>query len=114
MIEPGSVLQALVTGMFGIQSQPTAGEVLAWLLVRSADDDLRAVADAAAGIGRGPTVASAAHVAPSCCWSQRAAAPASGSGGGSDGGKVTEVSITNAGCQPPKLDGARRQTSPSR
>ena len=32
VIEPGSVLQALVTGMFGIQTQPTVGEVLAWLL----------------------------------------------------------------------------------
>jgi high-affinity iron transporter len=31
LIKPGSVMSALVTGMFGIQPKPTVGEVLVWL-----------------------------------------------------------------------------------
>ena len=31
LIEPGSVQSALITGMFGIQPEPTVGEVLVWL-----------------------------------------------------------------------------------
>ena len=30
LIEPGSVQSALITGMFGIQPEPTVGEVLVW------------------------------------------------------------------------------------
>jgi len=32
LIKPGSVQSALITGMFGIQSKPTTGEVLVWFL----------------------------------------------------------------------------------
>jgi len=31
LIDPGSVQSALVTGMFGIQPEPTWGELLVWL-----------------------------------------------------------------------------------
>lgn len=31
LIKPGTVASALITGMFGIQPQPTVGEALAWL-----------------------------------------------------------------------------------
>jgi len=31
LIDPGSVQSALITGMFGIQPEPTVGEVLVWL-----------------------------------------------------------------------------------
>ena len=46
LVEPGSVQSALITGMFGIQPEPTVGEVLVWLALRHADDDLRAAAAA--------------------------------------------------------------------
>jgi high-affinity iron transporter len=32
LIDPGSVQSALITGMFGIQPEPTVGEVLVFLL----------------------------------------------------------------------------------
>jgi high-affinity iron transporter len=32
LVDPGSVGSSLLTGMFGIQPQPTVGEVLGWLL----------------------------------------------------------------------------------
>jgi high-affinity iron transporter len=31
LVDPGSVQSALITGMFGIQPEPTVGEVLVWL-----------------------------------------------------------------------------------
>jgi len=98
VIEPGSVLQALVTGMFGIQTQPTVGEVLAWLLYAvpmmayvlwPSGRQLRTRATAATAA----TLALVLLLAAGC-------GSGSGSGGGSGDGKVTEVSITNAGCQP--------------
>jgi len=101
VIEPGSVLQALVTGMFGIQTQPTVGEVLAWLLYAvpmmayvlwPSGRQLRTRATAATAA----TLALVLLLAAGC-------GSGSGSGGGSGDGKVTEVSITNAGCQPAKL-----------
>jgi FTR1 family protein len=101
VIEPGSVLQALVTGMFGIQTQPTVGEVLAWLLYAvpmmayvlwPSGRQLRTRATAATAA----TLALVLLLAAGC-------GSGSGSGGGDGDGKVTEVSITNAGCQPAKL-----------
>ena len=100
VIEPGSVLQALVTGMFGIQTQPTVGEVLAWLLYAipmmtyvlwPSGRHLRTRATAATA-----TLALILLVAAGC-------GSGSGSGGGSGDGKVAAVSITNQGCQPATL-----------
>ena len=31
LIDPGSVQSALITGMFGIQPEPTVGEAIVWL-----------------------------------------------------------------------------------
>jgi high-affinity iron transporter len=31
LVSPGSVPSALITGMFGIQPEPTIGEVIVWL-----------------------------------------------------------------------------------
>ena len=87
VIEPGSVLQALVTGMFGIQTQPTVGEVLAWLLYAipmmayvlwPSGRHLRTRATAATAA----TLALVLLVAAGC-------GSGSGSGGGSGDGKVT-------------------------
>ena len=101
VIEPGSVFQALVTGMFGIQTQPTVGEVLAWLLYAipmmayvlwPSGRHLRTRVTAATAA----TLALVLLVAAGC-------GSGSGSGGGSGDGKVTAVSITNQGCQPATL-----------
>ena len=54
LIDPGSVQSALITGMFGIQPEPTWGEVIAFLALRGAHDDLRLPADAPTGAGRDP------------------------------------------------------------
>jgi high-affinity iron transporter len=99
VIEPGSVLQALVTGMFGIQTQPTSGEVLAWLLYA-----IPMMAYVLWPSGRQlRTRATAASAATLTLVPLIAAGCGSGSGGGGGDGKVTAVSVTNQGCQPPHL-----------
>ncbi len=44
LVVPGTVTSSLLTGMLGLQPEPTYGEVAVWLDLRRSDAPLRAVA----------------------------------------------------------------------
>ena len=64
LVRPGTVSSSLVTGVLGIQPQPTVGEALGWLLFASPHAGLRAPSEAAAparSAGRRPSAATAGY-----------------------------------------------------
>ena len=104
VIEPGSVAQALLTGMLGIQVTPTTGELMAWLLYLV---PMMAYVLWPAGGRPRPALSAPSTAALTITAAAAAVALISGCGSGgsqgSSGAHVTKVSVTNAGCQPPKL-----------
>jgi iron uptake system component EfeO len=100
-IAPGSVMQALVTGMLGIQAQPSVGEAAVWLLyvvpmLCFVLWPARRPARAALSVPAAAMLVVVLALAAAACGS--------GTGsGGSSGGRTVKVSLTDAGCTPAAL-----------
>jgi FTR1 family protein len=99
VIEPGSVRQALVTGMLGIQVQPTIGEVAVWLLylvpmlvfvLWPARRPVRAALAGPATVLLALAAGAVLVIAAGC---------GSGSGGGPGGGRTVKVTLSDSACQ---------------
>jgi high-affinity iron transporter len=112
LVGPGTVRGALLTGMLGLQPQPTVGEVAGWLIYAvpvglyvAWPDSWRpwrrtrgARAAKAAAAGMALLVIGAIVVG---CGSSSGSG--SGSGGGSGNSKEVNVSLTDDGCTPAQL-----------
>ena len=96
------MLQALLTGMLGIQSQPTVGEVLAYLLY--AIPMLPTCSGrAGAALRTRATAATAARWRSSLLVAARLRLAARAAEGGSGDGKAAESRSPTQGCQPATL-----------
>ena len=106
LVRPGTVTSSLMTGVLGLQPQPTVGESLGWLLYAVPmlaivlwPDRLRLTSPIrgrkATGIG-------------ACCLAVVVALVVSGCGGGSKdaSGQTLQVTLSDSGCSPTKLTAA--------
>ena len=106
LVRPGTVTSSLMTGVLGLQPQPTVGESLGWLLYAVPmlaivlwPDRLRLTSPIrgrkATGIG-------------ACCLAAVVALVVSGCGGGSKdaSGQTLQVTLSDSGCSPTKLTAA--------
>ncbi|HEY1594876.1 MAG TPA: iron uptake transporter permease EfeU, partial [Thermoleophilaceae bacterium] len=118
LVGPGTVRGALLTGMLGLQPQPTIGEAVGWLLYavpiclyvawpdswRRRHSGSRATKAVAAGMAL-----LAAGLIIAACGS----GGGSGSGGdsGGSGSKQVKVALTDAGCSPAQIKVASGPTT---
>jgi len=92
LVRPGTVTSSLLTGVLGIQPQPTVGEAAGWLLY--AVPMLLFVLWPA---GRRPRLAAKVAVSALCLLALTAC------GSSSKSGQTLKVTLTDAGCSPTKL-----------
>ena len=106
VVEPGTVWASLVTGILGLQPEPTSIEVAAWLayavpmlIFVLAPDRVRASVRASAP---GVAAVGGAGRARGRRRRRRRASPAAG-GGGAGGRADVAVAVSDAGCEPARL-----------
>jgi high-affinity iron transporter len=111
LVGPGTVRGSLITGMFGLQPQPTVGEVLAWVIYAVPValfvlwPDRWRVRRRTSGVAvAGATLMLALVVAAGCGSS-------GGSSSSASGARHVKVALTDAGCSPATLKVASGPTT---
>jgi iron uptake system EfeUOB component EfeO/EfeM len=92
LVRPGTVTSSLVTGVLGIQPQPTVGEAAAWLLYA-----VPMLVFVLWPAGRRPRLAAKVAVSALCLLALTAC------GSTSKAGQALKVTLTDAGCSPRRL-----------
>src|SRR5262249_18441798 len=107
LVGPGTVRGSLITGMFGLQPQPTVGEALVWLLyavpmgvVVVWPHRWRLRRRRASGVVVAGTALLLVAVLAGCGSS---GSSSGGGGSGSKGANHVKVTLTDAGCTPAQL-----------
>jgi high-affinity iron transporter len=109
LVGPGTVRGALLTGMLGLQPQPTVGEALGWLIYAvpiclyvawpdSWRPWRRSRRPARAMVAGGMTLLVVGLIAAGC-----GSSGSSGSGSGASGSKQVKITLTDEGCNPAQL-----------
>jgi high-affinity iron transporter len=108
LVGPGTVRGSLITGMFGLQPEPTVGEALAWLLYAVPVGlfvlwpDRWRLRRRTSGVAVAGATLVLALVLAGC---------GSGSDSGPKGARHVKVSLTDAGCSPAQLKVASGPTT---
>ena len=114
LVAPGTVRGALLTGMLGLQPQPTVGEALGWLIyavpiclyVAWPDSwrPWRRHRHTARAMVAGGTTLLVVGVMAVGCGSSGSSGGDSASGSAGSGSKHVQVTLTDAGCNPAQLE----------
>ena len=108
VVEPGTVWASLVTGILGLQPEPTVIEVAAWLayavpmliFVAAPDRVQASVRASALGVA---AVAIPAVLVIGLAAGGDAASPAAQAAAGAGGARTVQVAVSDAGCEPARL-----------
>src|SRR3954454_20729299 len=104
LVQPGTVSASLLTGMLGLQPERTVGEAIAYLLYAVPMMLYVLWPDRLRPRRKSLTVARAATAASAVLLAGFLAACGSSDSGGGKGGRTVDVAISDAGCEPAKLE----------